>query len=57
MKPEDPDNATIRVQDQTCVVDLVCLKSYRNPIGKDRLPGPPFFRGELLNFGGGYLII
>ena len=28
------------------------LKSYRNPIGKDRLPFPPFFRGELLNFGG-----
>ncbi len=23
-----------------------------NPIGKDRLPFPPFFRGELLNFLG-----
>ena len=28
------------------------LKSSRNPIGKDRLP--PFFRGELLNFGSVY---
>ena len=28
------------------------LKSYQNPIGKDRLPLPPLFRGELLNFGG-----
>ena len=28
------------------------LKSYRNPIGKDRLPFPPFFMGDLLNFGG-----
>ena len=28
------------------------LKSYRNPIGKDRLPFPPFFRSELLNFWG-----
>ncbi len=23
------------------------MKSYRNPIGKDRLPFPPFFRGKL----------
>ena len=30
------------------------LKSYRNPKGKDRLPLPPFFRVELLNFGGVY---
>ena len=28
------------------------LKSYRNPIGKDRLPTTIFFKGELLNFGG-----
>ncbi len=28
------------------------LKSYRIPIGKDRLPFPTFFRGKLLNFGG-----
>ena len=28
------------------------LKSYRNPIGKDRFFQPPYFRGELLNFGG-----
>ena len=30
------------------------LKSYRDPIGKDRLPFPPFFRGfhSLLNFRG-----
>ena len=29
------------------------LKSYQNPIGKDRLPVPPFFRGKLaVNFGG-----
>ena len=26
------------------------LKSYQNPIGKDRLPSTIFFRGELLNF-------
>ena len=27
------------------------LKSYRNPIGKDTPLQPPFFRGELLDFG------
>ena len=34
----------------------VASESYRNPIGKDRLPVPPFFRGDLLNFGGVTLI-
>ena len=34
------------------------LKSYRNPIGKDRLLfQPPLFTGELLNFGGVCIIL
>ena len=32
------------------------LKSYRAPIGKACLPLPPFFRVELLNFGGGGVV-
>ena len=28
------------------------VRIYRSPKGKDRLPVPSFFRGELLNFGG-----
>ena len=28
------------------------LKSYRNPMGKDRFPTTMAFRGELLNFRG-----
>ena len=31
------------------------LKSYRNPIGKNVVFQPPFFRGELLNFRGVFI--
>ena len=51
-KPDRPNSAKDVSDDK-----VLPLNSYRDPIGKDRLPFPPIFRGELLIFRGVIFIV